>query len=985
MSSKIEYLKAGTKIQCDTSIQPRPTVQQSWPVPTFPSANNSYLNLSLVDIAQSGSKGVQVLSTCTLPGPAGTWTLFWMAYQGSAPTNPTWQAVPIPTLNINMILYDVMASATFVAYLQQISAGQTITYAQALLSTSPNADQSPDGLSNADKIILIQLWNQALGVQSSLNTQAAIAGVSTTALTTAMNSLSNGLIAAGAPSNWATLWPDGTNFRVVGIAGSLSLWWKNISIAQDNLRNAIGAMPLNADCLSNADKIQLIAQWKAEAASQTSLDAQAVALSMPNTSGTPRYVYDASVTALSSNLIAAGAPSNWATIWPDGTTWNCAAIKAYLSTWWSTIAGNRATFIAAISQAQATISQNAAIATAASNALAKMNVMGLQNPNTASWAYASKPSLPNGTYPAGSCWLTTDGKEVQVNSDGTLWQDVVVAATGLFGQLVASQLTVANFDNLVSNPTSNPKQPNGMAWPTGSYEAAGMLNGGGGFSPSGYYRAAQVAISGNSGNTIVARFPIHEGELYSASCMGMYGSTITGDASMALLVEDNTGAVVTGIEVGQITSSATSGQTLQAQYQIPGGIHAAYLQVVIRIIGAASGTWCYFSNFYVRRCSDASMIVDGTITSLFSRFGNNLASTNNNHGLVSSTVSPSGIYLAGQPFTTTFNQGTITAGNFIVGQQYQVVSVGTTNWADGGAYTSWVGTAGAIGSIFTSLSAGSGTGTVYHVATDCVMEAGGSFNLGGLPIGQLGLAKLLYNTGYGGSAYQTTMNPVSTFGYTNGNWQWNAPKMGVSGTPYQVLVTLIGGGAGGANGGGGAGAMVRFVLTVTDGTVLYGAVGAGGLGATTGSVNGAAGATTCMIAGTNISGYPSSTNIWIAGGGATTGGGGYVKDVLGNTVLAGSGYASSSPITYGLDVQAWGGGGGMSNIFPFSMGSGSGGGAASIMGNGGNNPGGANYGLSPVYNTTNFTGAFGAGGGAAGTGSYIGGNGAHGLVKIQII
>ena len=119
--------------------------------------------------------------------------------------------------------------------------------------------------------------------------------------------------------------------------------------------------------------------------------------------------------------------------------------------------------------------------------------------------------------------------------------------------------------------------------------------------------------------------------------------------------------------------------------------------------------------------------------------------------------------------------------------------------------------------------------------------------------------------------------------------------------------------------------------------------------------------------------------------GATTGGGGYVKDVLGNTVLAGSGYASSSPITYGLDVQAWGGGGGMSNIFPFSMGSGSGGGAASIMGNGGNNPGGANYGLSPVYNTTNFTGAFGAGGGAAGTGSYIGGNGAHGLVKIQII
>ena len=70
------------------------------------------------------------------------------------------------------------------------------------------------------------------------------------------------------------------------------------------------------------------------------------------------------------------------------------------------------------------------------------------------------------------------------------------------------------------------------------------------------------------------------------------------------------------------------------------------------------------------------MIVDGTITTLFARFGNWLASTNNNHALVSTSQAPVGIYMSGQPFTTYFTDPTLTAGAFQVGEQYQIVSAG---------------------------------------------------------------------------------------------------------------------------------------------------------------------------------------------------------------------------------------------------------------------------------------------------------------------
>jgi hypothetical protein len=201
--------------------------------------------------------------------------------------------------------------------------------------------------------------------------------------------------------------------------------------------------------------------------------------------------------------------------------------------------------------------------------------------------------------------------------------------------------------------------------------------------------------------------------------------------------------------------------------------------------------WAWWDALYARRCLDANVIIDGTLTTIFARYGNWLASTNNNHALVSSTTPPVGVYMSGQPFTTVYTEQTFTAGSFLIGQQYQIVSAGTTSWASCG--TSWIGTVGAVGSIFTATAAGSGSGTANHCATDCIMELGGSVNLQGYPLAGLAVARLYSYPSSNGSGYYNDSN-TSTSEYKTGTW--TAPPCGGL-SWYRIRVSLIAAGQGG--------------------------------------------------------------------------------------------------------------------------------------------------------------------------------------------
>lgn len=1115
MATSTKYTKSGTVIRCDTSVQPRNRVTGAWPIPAFPTTGNSFLSLTLAAIAQDGSSGINIATTTTLPGPVGTWTLYWYAYQGSAPTSPTLNPVDLPGLTINLTLPGVMASATFVAYLQQVSAGQTLTYASATISTPVNVDQSTDGLSVADQILLIQNWKAALATQTSLAAQAVVEAVSSVALATAMTNLSNGLIAAGAGASWATAWPSTSNFYSTGITTSLTSWWAAITTAAEALRAAIAAVPASNDYLDNAAKIVLVGDWNAEAVIKISLDASAVLLSMPNTSGTPRYVYDAAVAAISTNLIAAGAPAAWATSWPDGATWSHAGIKAALAGWWTTVAAARAAFQTAIGLAQSSAAQAAAISDTTSRALLKLNfatsdglringttldgasitsaamsnsnstnlipngnsetpapaagwpsgcaeASGLVNVNAivggaytgrsganarmaamASWIYVSNriaaspgdqfygqawampvdvggvlaqysinyynaagvwqsgvygnATVPggvwsflsiSGTVPAGCAFI-----DVALAGPGTsrmFYDDIYLGKVSVAGMLAANsvisnniaantistrELICANATNLIPNPNSDPCPSNGGAWPVDAYENAALYA----LDPSPYGGTGIRKLVGTGVPQMVAvtgPIPCKMGDTFTFLAGATTDWGAAGHGWLVLNYLNAAGALISTVNSGvtgatwaplSVTVTATDSATNYIQFCLANNQALA--------IPAA------FAGLIARQCSDASVIVDGTLTALFSRFGNSLASTNNNHGLVSSSVAPVGVYQSGVPFTTTFADGTWTAGSFVVGQQYRIISVGTTTWASCG--TSWIGTSGVVGSIFTATAIGAGTGTAAHVASDCVAEWGGSHNLGGFQLSGLGIAKL----GFGANS-----NVILTSGTT----VWTAPQMGTPGQSYKILVTVQGGGASGMGGsascnGGGGGGHCSFELLVRDGSTLTCVVGAGGATSANSTIN-AGGTSTVTLGGTlPVGGLSAGLLMTCTGGGNNTWGGnvnagsgpmaGFLGEVGGAPGMGQNGWAGGPFIKF----LAGGPGGGVAGGTQTGGNSGGwqggtfqgtvAGGGASPFGPGGSGNG-SGIGVTPA------TWAYGAGGGGGYTTS---GAGAGGVIQIQIL
>jgi hypothetical protein len=120
-----------------------------------------------------------------------------------------------------------------------------------------------------------------------------------------------------------------------------------------------GSSPENVNYLNNGDKIALMAQYAAALATKTSLDEQATTLSISSAA------FDTAVANISTSLIAAGAPSNWATAWPDGTTsgpW--LNIQGNLGNLWAQVAAQQTALQTAISSANAATAQESAIAAA---------------------------------------------------------------------------------------------------------------------------------------------------------------------------------------------------------------------------------------------------------------------------------------------------------------------------------------------------------------------------------------------------------------------------------------------------------------------------------------------------------------------------------------------------------------------------------------------------------------------------------------------
>jgi hypothetical protein len=103
----------------------------------------------------------------------------------------------------------------------------------------------------------------------------------------------------------------------------------------------------------------------------------------------------------------------------------------------------------------------------------------------------------------------------------------------------------------------------------------------------------------------------------------------------------------------------------------------------------------------------------------------------------------------------------------IIGQAYQVASVGTTNWAacGGGADT-------AVGDIFTATAVGSGTGTVYPVG-QCVLSNTATPAAGNMSISySVGDSSAVYAS-YITNKWVRDWNGMTYGNYNNGNFGLN--------------------------------------------------------------------------------------------------------------------------------------------------------------------------------------------------------------------
>jgi hypothetical protein len=366
-----------------------------------------------------------------------------------------------------------------------------------------------------------------------------------------------------------------------------------------------GSSTANVNYLTNAYKITFMQQYSAELAIKTALDEAATTWSCSSA------YYDNAVANISTALIGFGAPANWATTWPDGTTsgpWS--GVQTNLANLWAQVATQRTALQAAISAAQAGAAQTAAISAAAADATAKSNAVQLMSqPHQVAWAYASKPALPSSSYPAGYFAITSDYHLVQVSTDGSAWTDVFVATSVLAGQITTKQLVVMDYTNLCLNPSFEDGLNSWYADTTnpiaGSVTLISNFTHSGG---SAIYLTSDGSTHEIDNGNVVTCSP---GDTYTAAVWAYLNGTLSGgSATLYLIYSDKNGNTLGNN--GGTALNLTSGSWVQTR--TTGTMPAGCVHVKLGLVnyGLATGT-VYLDDFDFRHCADAQVIIDGSI------------------------------------------------------------------------------------------------------------------------------------------------------------------------------------------------------------------------------------------------------------------------------------------------------------------------------------------------------------------------------------
>jgi hypothetical protein len=335
-----------------------------------------------------------------------------------------------------------------------------------------------------------------------------------------------------------------------------------ISLAPSTTPINTGSDPENVNYLSNQDKINLIAQYAGELAMKTALD------TLTSTWSVSSSAYDAAVAAISTGLINAGAPSNWATIWPDGVTsgpWT--GIQTSLANWFAQVATQRTALQSSISAAQAAAAQAAAVTAAVAQAIANAPVV-----------VSSLPALPNAAYPSGRIvWNTADG-HLYV-STGSAWNSLTLAAANITGTVTAAQIAGVAASQVTGALTASQIASVNATAVSGTLTASQIASVNA-TAIQGTLTAAQVASVAASQVT---------GQLTAAQIASIAASQLTGQITGTQI---SNGAVSTPqLAAGAVTAATIAANTITASQIAAGAITSAQIAAgTVTAANIAAGT-----------------------------------------------------------------------------------------------------------------------------------------------------------------------------------------------------------------------------------------------------------------------------------------------------------------------------------------------------------------------------------------------------------
>ncbi len=401
--------------------------------------------------------------------------------------------------------------------------------------------------------------------------------------------------------------------------------------------------------LSMGEKGRVIQDWSVLSSEQAGIDAQADAC------GVSRTYYDTEIAYLQSYLT--GLSPAW-----NDTTQDTPIVGTTFRTNWADAYTAKTSLLNAISSAQANNAQSAAISAAATDATNKaLDAITKSQLHAVAWASSALPALPSGTYPAGYLAQTTDNRKFQVNSAGTAWGEITQAAVGIFGQLVASQLTVANFDNLIPNPNTDPAI-------TGTWETAPAVTtiAWSPLAPRRGVRVLTVGSGGSAADPITGKIPVKTLDKYFFQADGIFASSYGGTPYIQILFYDTDGVYLTGFNSPAITSgSAGAPSTVSVTATAPSG--AGYMVAGLYHSGGTPGQTTQWNNFYLRRMADANILVDGAVTAQKLEAVLAITGTIQSPTYVAGAYgsAPVGFKLSGYAFTATFDDGTTDANCFL--------------------------------------------------------------------------------------------------------------------------------------------------------------------------------------------------------------------------------------------------------------------------------------------------------------------------------